>query len=245
VAATPVALVTGAANNIGLATAHAFAADHLVIMADKLDLTSAAQDVGSQAIGLQGDVTSEYDCASWVAAAQRTGRLKAVVHAAAITMPALPVERISLEEWERVLRVNLTGSFVLSKAVLPALRQSAPASLVLLASRAGKTGNAALGINPGATKAHYAASKAGVISLTKSLALENAAYGVRVNCIAPGPIEGTMIPKAQWRTIARHVPLGRLGTAEEIAAAARFLCSEQASFITGHTLDVNGGSLVD
>ncbi len=118
-------------------------------------------------------------------------------------------------------------------------------SMVLISSRAAKTGFAALGVNTGATKAHYCASKAGVISLTKSLATELARHAIRVNGIAPGPIEGTMIPSEQWNDIASRVPLGRLGRPEEIAETAHFLCSQQAGYITGHILDVNGGTLMD
>lgn len=110
---------------------------------------------------------------------------------------------------------------------------------------AAKTGFAALGSNGAKTKAHYCASKAGVISLVKSLAMELAPYGIRVNGVAPGPVQGTMIPKESWPVIAEKVPLNRLGTPEEMAEGAWFLCSPQAAFITGHILDINGGTLMD
>ena len=117
--------------------------------------------------------------------------------------------------------------------------------MILFSSRAAKTGYAALGSNVGKTKAHYCASKAGVISLVKSLATELAPQGLRVNGIAPGPVEGTMIPPAQWESIASRVPLHRLGKPEDMAEAAWFLASDQAKFITGHILDVNGGTHMD
>jgi 3-oxoacyl-[acyl-carrier protein] reductase len=95
------------------------------------------------------------------------------------------------------------------------------------------------------TKSAYSASKAGVISLVKSLAIELAPAGVRINGIAPGSIEGTMIPQEKWAELARSIPLKRLGRPDEIAEAAFYLCSEEASYITGHILDVNGGTLMD
>ncbi|BEQ16943.1 SDR family NAD(P)-dependent oxidoreductase [Desulfoferula mesophila] len=241
-----VVLISGAASNIGLACAQRFARDHFVVLADLGDAGQQAQAIGGNALALQGDVTNPDDCAQWVAQARNEGPLKAVVHSAGITKPAKPIEQTSLEEWESVIRVNLTGAFNMCRAAIPALREYGPgAAMVLVSSRASKTGFAALGANSGATKAHYCASKAGVNSLTKSLAVELAVEGIRVNCVAPGPMEGTMIPQAQWGTLAAKVPLGRLGKPEEIAEAAYFLCSPKAAFITGHILDVNGGTLMD
>jgi NAD(P)-dependent dehydrogenase (short-subunit alcohol dehydrogenase family) len=130
------------------------------------------------------------------------------------------------------------------KAVIPYLQESKGVGL-LITSRAGKVGYAGFDPNPAGTKAHYCASKAGVISLVKSLAIELAPFGVRVNGLAPGSIEGTMIPKELWAGLAEKIPLKRLGLPEEIAQAASFLCSDASSYITGHILDVNGGTLMD
>ncbi len=241
----PVALITGAANNIGRAIAAAFAMDHRVVLADLQDAADAAGEIGNDAVAVQGDVSEPADCATWIETAEKLGPLRVVVHSAGITWPAKPVVDMPIEEWEKTVRVNLTGTFILMRTAIPALRRAGEAVAVLISSRAGKTGFAALAANPGATKAHYAASKAGVISLTKSLALELAPDRIRVNCVAPGPIEGAMIPRHQWEEISSRVPLGRLGKPEEIAAAVRFLCSPGAAFITGHVLDVNGGTLMD
>jgi len=241
----PVAIVTGAASNIGLASAKIFARDHLVVLADIQDTSSLSKEIGSNAVSAVSDISNPDDCRRLVAYAAKQGCLACLVHSAGITRPAVKIEEMLLEEWEEVIRINLTGTFLITRAAIPELIRSGGGSMVLISSRAAKTGFAALGANPGATKAHYCASKAGVISLTKSLATELAIHDIRVNGIAPGPIEGTMIPKEQWSDIASRVPLGRLGRAEEIAAAAHFLCSLQAGFITGHILDVNGGTLMD
>jgi len=241
----PVTIVTGAASNIGLACAKTFARDHLVILADIQDTVALAQEIGSNALNTVTDISNPDDCRRLVAFAAQQGPLGCLVHSAGITRPAEKIADICLEEWEEVIRINLTGTFLIAQATIPAMIRSEGGSMVLISSRAAKTGFAAIGVNTGATKAHYCASKAGVISLTKSLATELARHNIRVNGIAPGPIEGTMIPNEKWSDIASRVPLGRLGRPEEIAETARFLCSQQAGFITGHILDVNGGTLMD
>lgn len=236
----PVAIVTGGARNIGRAIALRLAACHKVVIADLSEPPGPLPD-GCDFV--RTDVCDPGQVAALVEHAMQQGTLRTLVHSAGITAPARPVRDLPLAEWRRVVDVNLTGTFIVCQAAIPALA-AAGGSIVLLASRAGKTGFAALNASASGTKAHYCASKAGVISLTKSLAIELAPE-VRVNAIAPGPIEGEMIPRERWPDIARRVPLGRLGTAGEIAEAAFYLVSPQASFITGHVLDVNGGTLMD
>lgn len=241
----PVALVTGAASNIGLACARAFAKDYTVVLADIQDTSDVAKDIGSGSVYVVGDLSKKEDCLKMVAAAEKLGPLTCLVHSAGVTGPATAIDEMALEEWERLIRINLTGSFLIAQSAIPAMRRSGQGAMVLITSRAAKTGFAALGTHTGGTKAHYCASKAGLISLTKSLAVELAGDNIRVNGIAPGPIEGTMIPREKWNEISAKVPLGRLGLPDEIAASARFLCTPDAGFITGHILDVNGGTLMD
>lgn len=240
----PVAIVTGAASNIGLACAQRFAATHAVIMADIADATQQAASL-PHAVAVRVNVEEFDSCLNLVAEARKYGRIDAVVHSAGITRPACSILDMPVEEWENVIKVNLTGAFFLAKACIPPMLEAGQGAMVLFSSRAAKTGFAALGSNGAKTKAHYCASKAGVISLVKSLAMELAPYGIRVNGVAPGPVQGTMIPKESWPVIAEKVPLNRLGTPEEMAEGAWFLCSPQAAFITGHILDINGGTLMD
>lgn len=241
---TKVALVTGAANNIGKATARDLARDHLVILADIVDTGPLAAEIGNGAIAVTGDVSNIDDCRRWIDTARQAGGLHVIAHSAGITRETVPAAQIKLNDWEDVVRVNLTGSFVLLQAAMKLLTESAPASVVLVSSRAGQVGASAHGVNPAATKPHYVASKAGVIAITKSFAMELAPKGVRVNCVAPGPIEGSMIPREKWDTIAKVVPLGRLGRPEDVASAIRFLSTDASRFITGHTLNVNGGTFM-
>ncbi|MBM3508260.1 MAG: SDR family oxidoreductase [Candidatus Rokubacteria bacterium] len=232
----PVALVTGGSRNIGWAIAQRFAPTHRVLIGDLAPPAAALPEGMAWA---ECDVRDYASCERLVAAAGAP--LAALVHSAAITRPAVPVGALSPAEWAEVIDVNLTGAFHVMRAALEPLRAAA-GSAVLISSRAARVGYAALTASADGTKPHYCAAKAGVISLTRSFAVELAPHGVRVNCVAPGSIEGDMIPRERWPAIASRVPLGRLGRPEEVAEACRFLCSPEASYITGHVLDVNGGT---
>ena len=234
----PVAIITGGSSNIGWACAQRLAASHAIVIAD---IKAPEQPLPPGMQFRATDVTRPEDCRALVAHAQGLGPVKALVHSAAITASAKPVEQITLDEWRRVIDINLTGAFIVAQAAIPALR-AARGSMVMIASRAARTGVAALVPTSQGVKPHYCASKAGLLSLVKSLATELAADEIRVNAVLPGSIEGTMIPRERWPELAKNIPLRRLGRPEEIADAAAFLCSSEARYITGHAMDVNGGT---
>lgn len=242
----PVAVITGAANNIGLAIANQFSQHYQVVGLDrafeKQEQNSSNPDDHIQKISC--DITNSDEVANALKIARALGPIKALVNSAAITEPRASILDTSIESWRKLMDINLTGAFIVMKAAIPYLQESKGVGL-LITSRAGKVGYAGFDPNPAGTKAHYCASKAGVISLVKSLAIELAPFGVRVNGLAPGSIEGTMIPKELWPGLSEKIPLKRLGLPEEIAQAASFLCSDASSYITGHILDVNGGTLMD
>ncbi len=234
----PVAVVTGGSSNIGWACVQRLAMQYRVLIADVREPSAGLAEGISY---FPTDITDAAACKALMGHAAGLGQVAAVVHSAAVTAPALPIEQISPEEWRRVLDVNLTGAFLVAQAAIPVLRL-AKGSMVMIASRAGRTGVAALIPTPQGTKPHYSASKAGILSLVKSLAIELACDGVRVNAVVPGSIEGAMIPRERWPELAARIPLGRLGLPQEIAEAVAFLCSPAASYVTGHSLDVNGGT---
>lgn len=236
---TDTVLVVGGSSNIGWACVSQFVATDRVLIAD---LQPPSEPLPDGARFVTCDITSPDACRDAIASAEGAGALRAVVHSAGITTPPAPIEDTDPNEWRRVLEVNLTGAFLMAQASIPALRRS-QGSLVMIASRAARVGYAALNASPvDGTKAHYSASKAGLLSLVRSLAIELAPDSVRVNAVVPGSIEGAMIPRERWPLLASRIPLGRLGTPGEIAEAVEFLCSDGARYITGHALDVNGGT---
>jgi 2-hydroxycyclohexanecarboxyl-CoA dehydrogenase len=244
-----VAVVTGGASGIGEATCHHLAGrGHHVAVVD-LDGEGAQRVVkdlrasGATAVGLAVDVTDrpalDVAFAEIRAALGPTGIL--VTSAGLVAFD--PFEQIAAQRWERVLEVNLTGTFHCCQAAVPDMVAGRWGRIVTIASSSAQRGS------PG--MAHYAASKGGVIALTKSLAREYAPHGITANTIPPSGIETPMQHQSQAEghlpasdVMARAIPLGHLGTPGDIAAAAAFLASEEAGFITGQVIGVNGGSVL-
>jgi 3-oxoacyl-[acyl-carrier protein] reductase len=228
------ALITGASRGIGLACARALAeAGARVILAarDRTKLEAASTSIpGSSFVELD---LSSHD--SIKAAFSQAGKIDILVNNAAITKDGLAL-RMKKDDWEAVIATNLSGSFFAIQQVLHAMMKERWGRIINISSIVGETGN------PG--QANYVASKAGLIGLTKSLAQEMASRNITVNAIAPGFIETDMtaaLSEDLKSKMLEHIPLKRFGKAEDIAAAVRFLASDDASYITGHVLDVNGG----
>ncbi len=244
-----VALVTGGGSGIGRATALCFAAQGArVVVADR-SIESATETVRliqaarGEAVPVQADVSQAGEVKAMVAHALRSyGALDFAVNNAGIEGDAfVPIADYPEATWDSVINVNLKGVFLCMKFEMPHI-VAARGAIVNMASVAGLSG--------GRLGAAYYASKHGVVGLTRAAAMEYADRGVRINAVAPGVIHTPMAERAflQVAAVAARVdamhPLGRMGTAQEVANAVVWLCSSQASFITGHTLPVDGGFLV-
>jgi NAD(P)-dependent dehydrogenase (short-subunit alcohol dehydrogenase family) len=235
-----VALVTGGSRGIGLAICQALLAQGATIAAGySRDQTSAGALVATSPDRIsahQGNIGAVADCQRVVAEVlEQHGRIDILVNNAGITSDRT-VRRMASDDWDRVVTVNLSGAFYMSRAVLEPMIEAGYGRIVNISSVIGETGNIG--------QANYAAAKSGLFGLTKTLALEMARRGITVNCVAPGFIATEMVtavPADALANVVSQIPVGRLGEPEEIARVVEFLVDPDAGYITGTVVSVNGG----
>lgn len=233
------ALVTGASGGIGSAIAKALAAQgaRVALSGTREEaLKAVAADISGDPVILPCNLSNRDAVDALVPSAiEALGQLDILVNNAGVTRDNLAM-RMKDEEWDDVIRINLEASFRLARASLRPMMKARGGRIISITSVVGVTGN------PG--QANYAASKAGLIGMSKALAQEVASRGITVNCVAPGFIRSAMtdeLPDAQKEALMTRIPAGKLGDGEDIAAAVTYLASDEAAYITGQTLHVNGG----
>jgi 3-oxoacyl-[acyl-carrier protein] reductase len=237
-----IALVTGASQGIGWDTAQA-----LVVAGAKVAVAARTEEklallvgeiaaAGGEALAVKMDVAdAEQVKAGFKQVIEKFGRLDILVNNAAITRDGLAV-RMKPDDWDAVIRTNLTGAHLCIQQALGTMMRARAGRIINVASVVAQMGNAG--------QANYVAAKAGLIGLTKAIAMEIASRNITVNAVAPGFIETPMtnvLPDKVKEDLKTRIPLGRLGVARDVAAAIVFLASDEAAYITGHVLDVNGG----
>jgi len=239
-------LITGASRGIGAATARAFAKTGWKVSLNycrgreqALALAAELSAEGAQAVALGADVSDPEQAVALVRAAETIAPLDALVCSAGIALPQQLLTDTTVDQWRRVMGVDLDGVFHVIRAAIPGMVRRQSGSIVTVSSMWGVTG--------GSCEAPYSAAKAGVIGLTQALAKELGPSRIRVNCVAPGVIATEMnghLTAEDLAALEEETPLGRIGTPEEVAKAICFLAGEDASFVTGQVLRVDGGMVI-
>jgi NAD(P)-dependent dehydrogenase (short-subunit alcohol dehydrogenase family) len=241
-----VAIVTGAGRGLGWAIAQRLARDGAKLVMVEIDWAGAQEKAAlvrqmkGEALPVKADVSQWAEVQDMVKQVMdRFGRIDILVNNAGILGPYFPVEEYPEEMWDRVIAVNLKGTFLCCKAVLPVMKRQGSGNIVNVASVAGKEGNAQM--------APYSASKGAIMTLTKTLGKELAVANIRVNCVSPALLETDMakaMTAEQRALLTSKIPMARLGKPEEVAAVVKFLASDESSFVTGQCYDVSGGRSV-
>jgi 3-oxoacyl-[acyl-carrier protein] reductase len=244
-----VAIITGAGRGMGRAVALLLAREGAKVVVNDISGQTAnavaeeARAYGADAMAVAGDVSKPEDVRRVVEATiSQYGRIDTLVNNAGMARPTSPLETISEDEWSSIVGVNLTGTFNFMKAVLPLMKEQRSGRIVNISSIAGRSCSTFGG-------AHYTASKAGVLGLTRHAAREAAPFNVNINAVAPGTVDTPLLHEhaspARIAEVAQaRIPMGRVGQPEEEANLVAFLVSEEASYITGATVDINGGQLM-
>ena len=239
------AIVTGGGSGLGRGISLLFAKEGANVIVADLSIDGGRETVaaieadGGRASFVQGDVTNpQYHLDLVAAARSRYGTLDIAVNNAGISSPPTPLAEISLESWDRIIAVNLSGVFYAVRAQIPAMLEGGGGVIVNMASVAGAKALPAV--------AHYTASKHGLVGLTKSIAVEYAKHGIRANSVGPGFIKTPLVnnfPPEERANLAAVHPMGRMGEVEEVAQLVLWLASPRSSFVTGAFVPVNGGTL--
>lgn len=243
-----VALVTGAARGIGRSIAESFIANGAIVAYADIDFTAVKENAGSSpgAIAVEMNISDQSQVELGVAdVLKHFGRLDILVNNAGVNTAKhrVNIDQFPLEEWERIIDIDLTGTYLVSKAAAQVMLRQGDGRIINIAS--------VLGVVPARLQCAYTAAKAGVVHLTRTMAIELGEHGILVNCVAPGSTltEGTKqlfysenaIQKDRVKALLSHVPLGRVGTVEDIAHAVLFFAAPESGYITGQTLCVDGG----